>query len=309
MLSLILYLTGFVLMWVGAGFALTPIGRVAKSLHVSAFNVSFLVLGIATSMSEFSVGINAIIGGDPEIFIGNLLGASLILFLFVIPMLAIFGNRLQIDHELKGVGLPLVLGVVALPSLLAFDGIITHIDAGIAIAGYLFMVSIVQRRSSLKDKLFTRRLAFKQILKQIVTALVGVGLIFFGSKLVVTKTLYYATVLEVSPFLLSLLLISFGTNLPEIAVGVRSLFLRKKNLAFADYVGSSAFNTFLFGFLALFVAEPVKLGNSYWIPLLTILLGLSVFYVFAKSKYTLSKHEAVGLIFLYTMFLIAEVLK
>ena len=255
------------------------------------------------------MGINAIIGGDPEIFIGNLLGASLILFLFVIPMLAIFGNRLQIDHELKGVGLPLVLGVVALPSLLAFDGIITHIDAGIAIAGYLFMVSIVQRRSSLKDKLFTRRLAFKQILKQIVTALVGVGLIFFGSKLVVTKTLYYATVLEVSPFLLSLLLISFGTNLPEIAVGVRSLFLRKKNLAFADYVGSSAFNTFLFGFLALFVAEPVKLGNSYWIPLLTILLGLSVFYVFAKSKYTLSKHEAVGLIFLYTMFLIAEVLK
>jgi cation:H+ antiporter len=297
-------------MWIGAGLALKPITNLAKALHLTTFNLSFIVLGIATSMGEFGVGVNALVARDPEIFVGNLLGANLILFLLVIPCLAIFGNRLQIDRELRGSNLPLVLGNVALPALLSFDGKITPQDGGVAVVSYLLVAFFVTTRKGILAKiqsLVAPKSAF--IWQSILMSLLGVLVIFIGSNLVVRQTEYFSTALSISPFLLSLLVIGLGTNLPEIAVGVRALFSGASTVAFADYVGSAAFNTFLFGLFSLLFGTTITLHNAYWLPLTTTFLGLILVFLFAKSRHTISRREATVLLLIYIGFLTAEVLK
>ena len=75
----LIYLLSFVGIWVGSGLAIRSVERISQSLKVSSFAVSFLVLGLFTSISELSVGINSIMENDPEIYVGNLIGASIVL--------------------------------------------------------------------------------------------------------------------------------------------------------------------------------------------------------------------------------------
>src|SRR3546814_1257025 len=69
----------------------------AKKIHISSFAFSFFVLGILTSIPEMAVGLNAISQNRPEIFVGNLLGSIIILFLVIIPLLALVNGRSE-DH-------------------------------------------------------------------------------------------------------------------------------------------------------------------------------------------------------------------
>ena len=96
------YVLSFVAIWFGAGLIISSVEELSKKLNISSFAVSFFVLGILTSIPEASVGINSIIDRDPEIFVGNLIGASLVLFLLVIPILAVAGNGIRLAHQLDG---------------------------------------------------------------------------------------------------------------------------------------------------------------------------------------------------------------
>src|SRR3990167_5911120 len=86
-------------LWLGAGLIVYSLDNISRRLEISAFAASFSILGILTSLPEISVGINAIIDKKPEIYVGNLLGASVVLFLMIIPLLAILGNGVKLSHQ------------------------------------------------------------------------------------------------------------------------------------------------------------------------------------------------------------------
>lgn len=102
-------------------------------------------------------------------------------------------------------------------------------------------------------------------------------------------------------------MVSIGTNIPELSLVFRSLFIRNNQVAFGDYVGSACFNTFLFGLLTKIYNRNFNLSNSYVVSLLFLILGLIAFYFFAKSKNTISRLEGLALILLYFLFLFTEV--
>src|SRR3989338_7653254 len=101
MLSNISYfIFALMVLWLGSGLIVYSLDNIARRLEISAFAVSFFVLGFLTSLPEIAVGINAILDKTPEIFVGNLLGGQIIIFLLIIPMLAILGNGVILSHQL-----------------------------------------------------------------------------------------------------------------------------------------------------------------------------------------------------------------
>src|SRR3990167_8364166 len=114
----LLYIASFVGIWIGAGLAIRAVEKISKNLNLSSFAVSFLILGAFTSISELSVGINSVLDKDPEIYVGNLIGASLVLFMLIIPLLAITSRAVHVNNELRGRNLIMSLIVVATPVLL-----------------------------------------------------------------------------------------------------------------------------------------------------------------------------------------------
>jgi cation:H+ antiporter len=287
--------------------AIKAVERLSRSMKISSFMVSFLILGFFTSISEFSVGINSVIENDPEIYVGNLIGASIVLFLLIVPLLAIVGKSIHITPEFRGFNLPASLVVIALPVILALDGMISRIDSIIAIVVFGLLLISLQAKKGLFEHIKDLNVnSSVTVGKEILRIIFGIVIIFVSSRFVVEQTLYFSEILKVSPFLMSLLIIAVGTNIPELSLVARSIFMRNHQVAFGDYVGSASVNTFLLGLLTLIYDKPVYLTNSYVISLLFLIVGLLIFYYFARTKNTISRIEGLVLLLIYGLFIYTE---
>ena len=305
----IIYLVSFVGIWIGAGLAIRSVEHLSKSLRISSFVLSFLILGFFTSVSELSVGINSVIANDPEIYVGNLIGASLVIFLLIVPLLAIGANGLKINSGFQGFNLLFSMLVIAAPVVLSMDGVVDRFDSLICLLSYCLLVFIIQMRKGMLENIDKLKKAQTvRLLRDFAKIIIGLIVIFVASKVVVNETLYFSNALDISPFIISLLLIAVGTNIPELSITVRSLFMKKNQIAFGDYVGSATFNTFLFGFLTLIYGKPVHLTNSYFVSLLFLISGLLIFYYFAKKDHVITRMEGLLLIFIYISFLFMEII-
>ena len=99
--NIALFALAFVLLWIGSGIAVHAITKISYGLRMSSFFVSFLIMGFFTSITEIMVGINALVNKQPEIFVGNLIGSSIVIFLLVIPLLAFLSKGVNLNHSFK----------------------------------------------------------------------------------------------------------------------------------------------------------------------------------------------------------------
>jgi len=306
--DILLYIFSFIIIWIGAGLIVASADHISQKLRLSSFAVSFFILGMLTSIPEFAVGLTSVAQKKPEIFIGNLIGGIAVIFLLLIPILAIIGNGIRLTHELNNRNLLLALGVILAPSLAVGDEILTSTEGIILILLYLILFYVIERERgifNIKNILLFRIRSYSFF--DILEIFTGIALIFIASQIIVDKTLYFAQVTHLSPFFLSLFILSIGTNLPELSLAARSVLSGKKDIAFGDYVGSAAANTLLFGiFTILSVGTPI-LVNNFFKTFLLLLGGLGLFYYFSRSKNDISRKEGFILLLLYLFFLLFEI--
>ncbi|OGG02984.1 hypothetical protein A2W14_04355 [Candidatus Gottesmanbacteria bacterium RBG_16_37_8] len=304
-----LFLFALLTLWLGAGIIVYSLDKISKQLEISAFAVSFFILGLLTSLPELSVGINSILENRPEIFVGDLIGGSLTLFIFVIPLLAILSKRITLSHQMSTLKLIFSLYVVGLPAILIIDNNLTIPESLLLIFVYFVLFYNMEKRKGILDHLKNNILvAKKHNLFEFTKIIAGAFVVFMSSSILVEKTIYFSQVFKITPYLISLLVLSLGTNLPEISIALRSVVSGNKQIAFGNYLGSAATNTLLMGILTIFNRKPIFLENHFLLTFLFMATGLFLFYYFTRSKNDISRNEGVILIFLYLVFLAVELI-
>src|SRR3989344_3381208 len=305
--NLVLYIASFFIIWLGAGLIVSSVDRFSKKLRLSSFAFSFFVLGILTSIPEFAVGMTAIAENQPEIFVGNLIGGIPVIFFLIIPILAIFGNGIKLRNQLNTKDLLFSFVVMITPALLVMDRRVTNLEGFIMIGLYVALFFFIQREKGIFDTQHSNILrgrAYSYV--DIVKTLLGIGLVFVASQIIVDNTLYFAKIFHISPFFISLVILSLGTNLPELSLAVRSIISRKKDIAFGDYIGSAAANTFLFGLFTILNTGEVVTVNNFFKTFLVMAGGLSLFYYFIRSKDDILRKEGLVLLLVYLAFIFID---
>ncbi len=309
-LDLLIYLVSFVVIWAGTGLIVGSTDKISRKLGIPSFAISFVILGILTSTPELAVGLTSIAEGQPEIFVGNLLGGIIILFLLIIPLLAVAGNGIKLDHGLDNYTVLFCLLVILAPSLLILDKRVTNEEGALLVLLYLILLYFVLRKEGFLDRSNTKLLEIKSYsLIDIFKILGGVALVFISSHIIVDKTISFAEIFRISPFYISLLALSLGTNLPELSIAVRAIALKKKAIAFGDYLGSAAANVLLFGMFTLLNIGEVLTVNGFYVMFAFMFSALTLFYFFSKSKNTLSRGEGLILLGIYAVFVFSEIAK
>jgi len=282
----------------------SAVDKFSRKLRVSSFIVSFIILGLLTSTPEFAVGLRSVAENDPEIFIGNLIGGIPVIFFFVLPVLAILGNGIKTNGNLPKYKLLFSLFVFLAPSILILDKKVTNSEGFIMIGLYLALVVFLQFGRGIFNGDKTKVLNAKAYsYKDLIKILIGIGIVFVTSNFIVENTIYFSQILNVPLFFISLIVLSFGTNIPEISLAVRSALSRKKDVAFGDYMGSAAANTFLFGILTILNNGEALTDTDFTPTFIFIALGLSVFYYFTRSKSSISRKEGFILLGIYIIFI------
>jgi cation:H+ antiporter len=301
------FLIAFAFLWVGSGIAVGSIVSISRSLRISSFLVSFFMLGVFTSITEIMVGINAFIEGSPEIFVGNLIGSSAVIFVFIIPIVAILGNGVSLNHSFSFKDLVSAILVVGMPALLTLDNRVGTIDALICIVMYVYFAFLMNQKSSSLDKISHINIRQSTLLINILKIVVAIILVFAGSNILVEQTEMAGKFFGISPFVVSVLLVSLGTNIPETSIAIRSLFVKRKDIAFGNYVGSAAFNSLELGILSFLYKSPVPADGSNY-SVIVFLVGLILFLYFVKSRNTISRQEGSILLLMYLLFVAFELL-
>lgn len=305
-INLSIFLISFVFIWIGAGIIVKSADKISRKLKVSSFAFSFLLLGILTSIPEISLALASMSGGTPEIFVGNLIGGIIVIFFLVIPLFAVFGNGIKITTKISPTQLLYAFVVLSLPLVAVLDKKISTLEAlfMIVFAG-IFVFSIQQNKGVLDNNsnvLDLKRYSIRDILK----ILLGIGIVFVASSLIVSKTVYFGELLNISPFFISLIILSLGTNLPEISLVFRAVKDKKKDVAFGNYLGSATLNVFILAIMILLNGGEIFTVNSFWKTFVVTVIGFGVFYNFTKSKKDLSRKEGAILLLVYAVFLILE---
>jgi len=306
---ILVFLISFIFIWIGAGLIVRSTDNFSRKFKISSFAMSFFILGILTSVPEFSVGLNSIVRNEPEIFVGNLIGGVIVIFLLIIPLLAIIGNGIKLSHQLDSKKLLLSLVVIASPAFLISDGRITLYEAVLLIILYFILFIFFEKKKEIMETIESNLLNEKKSdWKDIFKILVGIVIVFFASRFIVIETEYFASFFKISPFLISLVFLSLGTNLPELSVGLKSLALGKKDVAFGDYIGSASANTLLFGVLTLVNKGDIIVPNHFFERFVFLIIGLTLFYLFSRSKNDISRTEGIILLFVYLLFFLVEII-
>jgi cation:H+ antiporter len=292
LINLLLYILSFVFIWIGAGLIVSSASKFSKKLKLSPFAFSFIFLGALTSIPEFSVGLRSVADKTPQIFVGNLLGGIIVIFLFVIPILAIFGRGISLKHEMDNWTLITTLAVILSPSAFILDGKITKFEGIVLIIFYMIILFLVQRKNGIFDHDNSRLLNIKAYsYKDIFKLLAGICIVFFASNLIVEKTIYFATILNTPAFYISLVVVALGTNLPELSLAIRS----------------TTANAFLFGIFTLLYNGEISTNGNFMVTFIFTFIAMGLFYFFFKTKNYISRNQGIFMVLVYISFILLEI--
>ncbi len=292
-------LLGLVLLVRGADEMVKSAIHIAKKYKVPQSIVGAGYVGFGTSAPEWVASTIAVLEGDLSLAIGNIIGSNIANSLLVLSILfLLLGQNLNRKMNLNLVASSWMIGI----TLLFISGyfITNSFSRLLGIALLISMVfairALISEESDLDetsiDIVSTKNLTIRSLLSVVAT--------IYGSKLVVDNAIEMASIFNISSLVVGVVVVAFGTSLPEIVSTISAAKMNKPGIVFGNIFGSNLFNIGLVGGTSIIIA-PGKIGFDISYQILTMLLA-SIFVVII-SKQNIRKNTGIGLGLLVLYFL------
>ena len=259
LIMIVIYIIGgLILLYFGANWLVQ--GAITLSLHLglSPLIVGLTVVALGTSLPEALVSVQAAIGHQGGIAIGNVVGSN-ILNIALILGLSAFLNPLKVDSHLVKADVPLLAGATFMLVVLLEDFHISRMEGAfllLCIVGYVAgNIMTVKRTSPEENKIEGVEVPEdhrKNLWRDISFLFIGLIALAFGSNFLVTGAVDLARIWGLSEALIGLTIVSIGTGTPEMATALMAAYRKRSDLAIGNAVGSNLFNImFVLGIAAL----------------------------------------------------------
>ncbi len=255
-ITLILFILGFVLLIAGAELLVRGASKLAIAMGISPLVVGLTVVAYGTSSPELAVTLNAAFAGQADLALGNIVGSNISNILLVLGLAATFA-ALVVDRQLIRLEVPLMIGLSFLVLFMGMDGVINRYEGIIlslgAISYTVFVIGKSRRENKARQSKDTvasdgntvRIKTPMQVILQIVLIVVGLALLVLGSDWLIDGAVVIAELLGVNQLVIGLTIVAVGTSLPEIATSLVAAFRGQREMAVGNVVGSNIFNLLL----------------------------------------------------------------
>lgn len=292
------------------------ISVLARSMRLSEYVLSYVLLAFATSLPEFSIGINAALSGVSELSLGDIFGTNIVNITLVLGVVAVIGKSVSLrDYTNFKKNRLYQMVVVLAPFGLLLDGVLGRVDGLLLLA---LGVWSVLRLLDIDDKILGRKVLRPHLAKEAhepaasgwsvvgyLAMLLVSALVLMGSTFVIVLIAKnIATQLLMPAVVVGVLIIAVITSLPELTIGVRGVLRGRSGVALGDVFGAATINsTFTLGTVALLSPVVVTDMRIIWSSIFfTIFVFLLIFY-FLHTKQSLSRREGVALVAAFFAFI------
>ena len=150
-MTILMFIAGLVALVAGAELLVRGASKLAFSFGISPLVVGLTIVAFGTSAPEMAVSVNAVLNGQNDIAIGNVVGSNIFNVLFILGVAALI-TPLVVNIQLIRQEVPIMLGASLLLLLFALDGGVSMFDGavlfGLVLAYTVFL--IVQSRNETK---------------------------------------------------------------------------------------------------------------------------------------------------------------
>lgn len=271
-------LLGVLILIVSSDKAVEQMLNLAQIMGLSTFTIGFIIASLGSDLPEI---INSFISsylGHGDITVGNGYGSvmtQITLILGIIPFFCTFCRL--IPSTFKYVGAVEVIGLF-ISIFLTADGNVSRIDGILLVL--VWAVSMIVLRSFVEQEIIVdESVALDKpednITKMVMWLIIGFGGVGLGSYAVIESTISLSRYLGVSEYLISFFMLSIGTSLPELVVGISAIKKRHFDLAVGDIIGSCIVDsTLAIGVGPIFF--PIDVSG-------TIILGTGLYAAFVST--------------------------
>ena len=237
----------------GAGGELFVRGAVglAHWARISPGIIGATVVAFATSSPELSVSISAAAAGDPQIALGDALGAN-VLNIALILGVATTITAMHCPRDSLRRDFPAALLIPVITGVLFLDGELSRIDGALLLclfcAWLAANIHAARRQRSAAETVLGEHRVGKA------TAYCGAGLAFLviAGKLIVSSATAIAIAFGIDEFIIGATIVAIGTTVPELATTVIAKLRGHDEIGLGTVLGSTVFNgTFVVGIAAL----------------------------------------------------------
>jgi len=246
--NILLVVAGLVLLIWGADRFVHGAASAARNLGIAPLMIGLTVVAFATSAPEILVSIVAAVQGQPGLAFGNAIGSNIFNIGLVLGLTAMIRPILLESATLRR-EMPALLAVSLLTVSLFLDSFLSRIDGIVMLTGLVIVMVWLARlglRSADNDPIardFDAEIpADVTMTMAVVWLIVGLGTLLIGAELLVDGATGIARMLQISDVVIGIIIVAFGTSLPELAVSLASALKGEYGLAIGNIVGSNIFN-------------------------------------------------------------------
>jgi len=314
---IIIYLLVFVIACyalVRSGAVLVKIlTRLSGYFKLTEFVLAFILMTFATTLPELFVGITSGIKGFSIVSLGNVIGSNLVNLSFILGLVAVVARGLKVESKIAKRDSWIIFVIASLPLLLLFDKKISRAEGFLLLILFgWYIYHILKQKDAFTHRVHHIRhdiTGLEKLLKVFIYFIISALVLIFSSWVLVEMAKLIAEDLYIPLSLISLILVAFGTSLPELVFGMRAAIAKHEGLSLGNIIGSVVINsTFILGLTA--IISPIQVENTKVIYIgggfMMVAILLANLFIATKNK--ISWKEGLFLMAFYLAFLIAEFL-
>ena len=280
--------------------------------------IGLTVVSIGTSAPELFVSVNSVLRGLDSLAVSNVVGSNIFNVMVVLGSSAVV-LPLRVESRLVRRDVPLMIAVSAAVWGMASAGRVTW-QSGVALLLALVINSIWEIRTAREEPDGVEGAepevnpdqGKRGFLKAVMSLLLGVLLLVFGSRILVSGASGAAAYLGVSEAVIGLTIVSAGTSMPELITSLVAAIKGRTDLAIGNVVGSNLLNHLLvLGASSIAAAgagglevSPILIQRDMPVMLMTALACMPIFW----TKGKISRLEGGILLALYVFYVVDQVL-
>lgn len=226
---------GFALLSKSSDFVIKRLLNISREFGFSEFAITFLVVGLASILPEFFIGITSAAQGSSTFGLGVILGSNVADLFLIVGLIAVAAGGINLHaytlREMKWFMLPL-----ALPILLILDGELSRFDGLVLV--FAFSLYVFKLFLDKPPKHFVQRLLDKKFaLKELLIILASLAVLLFACKLITDGANELSAALSL-PLLFLGIVVAIGTCLPELAFAFKASRLRHAEMGLGNIFGN-----------------------------------------------------------------------
>jgi len=292
-----------VLIW-GADTLIKQSEAIALKFNISEFVIGATLIALGTSLPEMASSITASFNHKADMAIANVIGSNILNISLVLGFVFMIAKNINPNRDFFAKDSTWALVPVFVFLLMIIDGIISRFDGFLLLMLMVAYVIFLVTDDALGIELEDDDIDMEHFswIRIITLSIVGLVLVVIGADFSVESASNIARQFGVSEWIIGIVMISFGTSLPELVVSISAALRNKVDMAIGNIIGSNMANTtIVLGSSAL--VNPLNIDASQYIFDLATLLFVTIILVFMTANKLYNKSAGISLLIILGLFL------